>query len=354
MLPALRLLLATSTILLAACDVETPRPEPRLVVPAYEVGRAVVKGERTFHGRVVPADLTKVAFRIPGKIADLPTQPGQRVFAGQVLARLEDSIQQQVLADARAQYRLAERQLERAESLHRRGSLTAAQRDQLQAGYRLAEANLRLAEASLSYTLVKAPFDGTVADVFKEHYESVAVGEPVVTVYRSSRVDVLIDIPDILPARVHQARDVFSLEAEAVFSGNPKTYSMRLLKGSTARDPKTQAFKIWFTMPAQEMALSPGLPVTVSVDLNEAGFTTDTGLVVPLTALEAGSDADEFHVWLYRNGVVKPTPVQVGRITQEGVLILNGLQQGDTIVNGSFSRLTPGMEVDIEIPGQGS
>ena len=103
-------------------------------------------------------------------------------------------------------------------------------------------------------------------------------------------------------------------------------------------------------MPAQEMALSPGLPVTVSVDLNEAGFTTDTGLIVPLTALEAGSESDEFHVWLYRNGVVKPTPVQVGRITQEGVLILNGLQQGDTIVNGSFSRLTPGMEVKIEIP----
>ena len=129
------------------------------------------------------------------------------MFAGQVLARLEDSIQQQVLADARAQHRLAERQLERAESLHRRGS----------AGYRLAEANLRLAEANLSYTLVKSPFDGTVSDVFKEHYESVAAGEPVVTVYRNSRVDVLIDIPDILPARVHQARDVSSLEAQAIF-----------------------------------------------------------------------------------------------------------------------------------------
>ena len=129
---------------------------------------------------------------------------------------------------------------------------------------------------------------------------------------------------------------------------------MRLLKGSTARDPKTQAFKIWLTMPAQETPFLPGLPATVSIDLDDAGFTTDTGLVVPLTALEAGSEANEFLVWLYRDGVVKPTPVQVGRITQEGALILNGLQQGDTIVNGSFSRLTPGMEVDIDIQRQDS
>ena len=80
---------------------------------------------------------------------------------------------------------------------------------------------VRLAEANLSYTEVRAPFDGTVADVFKELYESVAAGEPVVTVYRSSRTDVLVNIPDILPARIHQARDVTNLEARAVLEELP-------------------------------------------------------------------------------------------------------------------------------------
>jgi RND family efflux transporter MFP subunit len=348
-----RLTLLVSILLLVACDVEKPTPEPRLAVAGYEVGRVVVKGERTFHGRVVPADLTRVAFRIPGKIAELSVQSGQKVNAGQVLARIEDSIQRQVLADAHAQYKLSKRQLERAENLHRKGSLTAAQRDQLHAAFRLAEANLRLAEASLSYTAVTAPFAGTVADVYKEVYESVAVGEPVVTVYRSDRTDVLVNIPDILPARVHQARDITSLTSNAYFPGNPEPHTMRLLKGSTARDPQTQAFKLWITMPAREMTFPPGLPVTVKIDLEEAGFTTDTGLVVPLTTLEAGTERDVFRVWRYRDGTVTPTPVQVGRITQEGALVLNGLQEGDIVVNGSLSRLVPGLEVDIEIQHQG-
>ena len=347
-----KLTLLTAVILLAACEVEQPTPEPRLVVPGYEVGRAVEKGEQMFHGRVVPADLTRVAFRIPGEIAEFSVQSGQRVVAGQVLARIEDAIQRQVLADAQAQHKLGKRQLERAESLHQRGSLTAAQRDQLQAAFRLAEANLRLAQANLSYTEVRAPFDGTVADVYKELYESVAAGEPVVTVYRSNRTDVRVDIPDILPARIHQARDLTQLTAQAVFSGDPVPRTLSMLKGSTARDPTTQAFKVWMYMPAGDAPFPPGLPVTVTIDLKRAGFATDSGLIVPLTTLEAGADPGAFRVWRYENGAVTPSPVQIGRITQQGALVLNGLQEGDIIVNGSLSRLSPGREVDIEIQHQ--
>ena len=339
-------------VLLAACETETLTPEPRLAVSGYEVGRAVVRDQRTFYGRVVPADLTRVAFRIPGKITEMAVQPGQKVVAGQVLARIEDAIPRQVMADARAQYKLGKRQLERAQSLHKQGSLTAAQRDQLQAAFRLAEANLRLAQANLSYTEVRAPFDGKVSDVFKELYESVAVGEPVVTVYRSSRTDVLVNIPDILPARIHQARDVTNLAARAVFAGDTTPYTMHFLKASTARDPKTQAFKLWIAMPAGPSPFPPGLPATVTIDLTEAGFTTDTGLVVPLTALEAGAEPGSFRVWLYQDGAASPSPVQVGRITQQGALVMNGLQEGDILVNGSLSRLTPGREVDIEIQHQ--
>ena len=348
-----RLLIVCLVPLVAACERDVVSPEPRLTVDTYEVGREVVTRERKFLGRVVPADLTRVSFRIPGKIAHLSVQAGQQVSAGQVLAQIEDSIQRQVLADAEAQYQLSKRQLERAEKLHQRGSLTAAQRDQLQASYRLAQANLQLAEARLSYTVVKAPFNGTVAEVDKELYEAITAGETVVTVYRNDRTDVLINIPDILPAKLHQAKDVNSMSAQAVFSGNPGKYTMGVLKGSTARSPKTQAFQFWITMPSPEVPFPPGLPVTVTMDLLEAGFTTDTGLVIPLTALEAAEQEGVFRVWRYDDGVVNPAPVQVGRITQDGALVLGGLSEGDMIVTSGLSRLRPGQVVNIQIKDQG-
>jgi RND family efflux transporter MFP subunit len=347
-LPGL-LLPTLSCLLLAACEQPSPTPEPPLVVEVYEVGDPVAQRERTFHGMVVPAELTRVAFRSAGKIARLAVEGGQRVTAGQPLAQIEDSIQRQVLADSRAHYELSRRQLARAENLHTRGALTAAQRDELQAGFRLAEARLKLAEAALSYTVVEAPFDGTVADVEKELYEAVAAGETVVTMYRNDRTDVLVSIPDKLPSRIHQARDVSSLQVRATFSGDPQAYTMHYLEGSTARNPKTQSFLFWVTMPTQGAPFPPGLPVTVTIDLEAEGFSTETGLLVPLTALQAGAQEDLFQVWRYAEGVVSPVAVQVSHVTQEGALITGGLEPGDHIAISGLSRLVPGQAVNVQL-----
>ena len=346
------LAVALSAVSLAACEQQHVHPEPPLVVEMYTVGKPVVERERTFHGVVVPADLTRVSFRIAGKIDKLAVEAGQRVSRGQPLAHIEDSIQRQIVADSRAQYELSERQLARAESLHRRGSLSAAQRDQLQAVFRLAEARLKLAEAALSYTVVKAPFDGTVADVEKELYESVAAGETVVTVYRSDRTDVLVNIPDNLPARIHQVRDITSLEASALFSGDPQRYAMHYLKGSPARNPKTQAFQLWLSMPAPDVPLPPGLPATITLDLQATGFSTEAGLLIPLTALQAGSQQDVFQVWRYEQGVVNPVPVRVTHLTQAGALIDGGLRTGDLVAVSALHRLSPGQTVEIQLAEQ--
>ena len=351
-LPGL-MLAALCGLLLAACEQPVPAPEPRLTVEIFEVGQPVVERERTFHGVVVPADLTRVAFRSAGKIVRLAVEGGQRVTAGQPLAQIEDAIQRQVLADSRAQYRLSRRQLERAESLHKRGALTAAQRDELQASFRLARARLKLAEAALSYTVVKAPFDGTVADVEKELYEAVAPGETVVTVYRDDRTDVLVSIPDNLPSRIHQARDIASLQVRATFSDDPRAYTLHFLEGSTARNPKTQSFQFWVTMPTQGAPFPPGLPVTITLDLAAEGFSTETGLLVPLNALQAGPQADLFQVWRYAEGVVSPVAVQVSHVTQKGALIKGGLQPGELIAVSGLSRLVPGQTVNVQLPDRG-
>ena len=124
---------------------------------------------------------------------------------------------------------------------------------------------------------------------------------------------------------------------------------MHYLKGSTARNPKTQAFQFWITMATPKTSFPPGLPVTVTTDLQEAGFSTETGLVLPLTALEAAAQEGVFRVWRYADGMVNPQPVEVGRITQRGALISSGLQAGDLIVTSGLSRLSAGQAVDIQL-----
>ena len=129
---------------------------------------------------------------------------------------------------------------------------------------------------------------------------------------------------------------------------------MSLLKASTARDPRTQSFQYWLTMPAPETPYPPGLMVTVTADLQKAGFRTDTGVIVPLTALQAGAQSDTFRVWRIEDDSVTPILVRVRYITEAGALIEAGLlQEGDLVVTGGLSRLTSGKSVDIQGQEQG-
>ncbi len=335
----------TPLVLLVACGQDVVSPAPELTVEVWEVGSPVDAAQQQYLGKVVPADLTRLAFRIAGDITDLPVQAGQDVVAGQVIAQLDDSIQQQVLADAGAQYELSRKQLERADKLVRRGSLTPAQRDELQAGFRLAAANLELAKASLSYTVVRAPFDGSIAEVEKELFESVTPGETVATLFRSNRTDVRVELPDSFPAQIHRARSPAAFRPRAVFSGSSEVYPLRYLKSSMARDPQSQAFQVWLTLEDSQISFPPGLPVTVSVDLKRAGFRVESGPVVPLTALEAGAAPGTFRVWRFRDGIVEPVAVGVGRLTRQGVLITGGLAAGDQVITSGLSRLSPGQAV---------
>ncbi len=347
-------LLLPLVLALAGCDQDVVNSRPQPTVQVWQVGTAVTAGEQRFLGRVVPADLTRVAFRIPGNIVDLGVQAGQDVVAGQVIARLDDAIQQQALADAEAQYALSRKQLERAENLFARGSLTPAQRDELQAGYRLAAARLELARAQLSYTVVNAPFDSTIAVVEKELFEAVMPGEIVVTLFRNDRTDVLVELPDALVAQLHRAPDPAAFRPRVTFPGSGEVYPLRYLKSSMARDPRAQAFQVWFTVDDPDTQFPPGLPATLLGDLQQAGLQVDSGLVVPITALEAADSEGAFQVWRYRDGRVTPVAVGVGRISQQGATINRGLEAGDLVVTGGLLRLAPGQAVNIELINPGN
>ena len=340
-------------LLLGGCERPPQQPEPRLTVAVYQLGEPMVMGERTAHGRVVPADLTRVSFQIPGKISSRAVEAGDHVRLGDVIATVEDSMYRQALADARAQWQLSRRQLERAQRLFERDALTPAQLDELQAAFLLAEANLGLAQAKLSYTAIHAPFDGIVADVNKELYEAVLPGEAVVSVYRDDRIDVQVDIPDDLPAQFHRMPDRRAYPFQVVFSGIERSYAMKYLKSSTARNPQTQAFEFWMTMPADDLRVPPGLPVTVTADMAAMGMETERGILVPLTALDPTDQSGVFRVWRHSNGTVEPVVVNVARIYQQGALISGPLAPGETIVTSGLYRLSPGLVVASKPAQQG-
>ncbi|MCA2492580.1 multidrug efflux RND transporter periplasmic adaptor subunit VmeU, partial [Vibrio alginolyticus] len=162
--------------------------EQPLYVSTISVDAPVKSQYREFKGLVVPAEQTPMAFRRAGEIQHVLVKAGDVVKEGQMIAKLDDSKEKQAVNDAEAQYTLAIRQLKRGEELHGRQMISKAELDELTANKELAEANFYNATNQLNYTRLFAPFAGKVSDVFKERFERVAIGEPVLNLYQNDVV----------------------------------------------------------------------------------------------------------------------------------------------------------------------
>ncbi|MFZ2234863.1 MAG: efflux RND transporter periplasmic adaptor subunit [Dokdonella sp.] len=141
-------------------------------------------------GYVTARRQATVSAQITGTLTEVLIEEGERVEAGQVLARLDDTAQQARMAEARAQVASAQaqagqfrtqlaqnkRDLQRQqdligrklvsqqalENVRTQGETFTAQLAAQQSSVALAEAQLRSAQVQLDYTTVKAPFGGVI------------------------------------------------------------------------------------------------------------------------------------------------------------------------------------------------
>ena len=225
--------------------------------------------------------------------------------------------------------------------------ISKAELDELTANKELAEANFYNATNQLNYTRLFAPFAGKVSDVFKERFERVAIGEPVLNLYQSDKVYVRIELSDNVLAMVNPDTQSMSYQPQATFSGDAKFYALDYLEHTSEPNAQTQTYQMYLTMPQPEEEILPGTSVSVAVDMVAAGITSIDGYNIPMTALQAGNQDGEFFVWKLNGDAVTKVEVNIDQVNGEGAIVSSGVAQGDVLVNSSLRKLREGKHVDV-------
>ena len=114
-------------------DIFVPGKNAASSLNLYTVGRRTVTASVTGTGNLVPMTQSNVNFRVSGILTEVDVKVGDQVTAGQVLARIDSTTEQQALAAAQANVQVAQANLQAAET-----PLTAAQITQLQNAYNTA------------------------------------------------------------------------------------------------------------------------------------------------------------------------------------------------------------------------
>ncbi|HYC50761.1 MAG TPA: efflux RND transporter periplasmic adaptor subunit [Gemmatimonadaceae bacterium] len=335
----------------------TTAADPVLVGPENIV---VVKAEEirtgpTLSGAIQAEREATVRAEIPASVIETYAEPGQRVAAGTLIARLDDSaIRDQELstrsnvATAQNAYEIAQRELERAEALLKAGAIAERDMERARNGALAAQTQLSNARAmhasaqqTQSRTRVVAPFAGVISARQVNAGDVVTPGTALFTMVDPSTMRLEASVP---AQSLSQVR--VGLPVEFAVAGYPNNrFTGRVSRVNPTADPATRQVRIIATIPNAGATLVGGLFAEGRI-----ASETRTAPLVPVVAVDERGVRPS--VMRIKNGKVEKLEVELGlRDNQtESVEVRAGLTPGDTVLLGTARGLTPGTPVKVSSP----
>jgi RND family efflux transporter MFP subunit len=338
---------------LLACSKQEPAPADVRPVRAVTLSAASVGASAEFSGDVRARYESRLGFRVGGKISARKVDVGTVVKRGTLLMQLDPQDlrlgQAQAQANLRAaqtNYDLARAELKRYQDLRAQNFVSQAVLDQKLAAARSSQATVEAARAALSeqanqtgYASLVSDTDGVVTGIDAEVGQVVQAGTPVVRVARTDEKEVVIGVPE---DQVDELRHVTEVKVRLWADPN-QSIPGKIREVSPVADPATRTYTVKVSVPAREdvrLGMTAAVQIVRQVDAKAGGQ-----LRVPLSALYQDKGATA--VWVVENGAVKLTPVQLGGVSGNEVLLAGGVQAGQTVVTAGVNQLKNGQKVRI-------
>ena len=360
-LPAAVLLAAAAVIAGVALDRALPvHLTPATMVSPMRSGAVLVAS-----GYVVAQRKAAVASKGTGRLVYLGVVEGDRVRAGQVIARIEDADVRAQLAQAQANVQVSRAELHDAErSLARerllgdsgfssQASLDAAEAryERVRAGIVSAEAAVEGAQVALENTVVRAPFDGTVLT------KNADVGEVVAPLAASAfSKSAVVTIADLRSLQVEA--DVAESNLEATSPGQPcevvldaypdVRYPAVVAKIVPTADRAKATVQVKVAFRSYDARVLPEMSAKVHFLPRPSRAAADTQalLVVPSAAVVERNGRSV--VFVVEHGRAVELPVVLGRQLGSSVAIREGLRPGVQVVDSVGARLRGGAKVILQ------
>ncbi|MDX1279951.1 efflux RND transporter periplasmic adaptor subunit [Shewanella colwelliana] len=337
------------TIILAGCSAESsevtvPTVRPVKLLEVKDVNAASL---RTFPAKVAATKQAELSFRLSGQLVEFSLIEGQRVNKGDTLARLDDRDARNTLLNREADHELAAADFKRKGELLRRELISQADYDLAKAQLKSAAANLASAQDQLSYTVIKAPFNGTVAKTNIDNHQIVQANQPVLLLQKDRFIDVVIQVPESLASQVTRFNPNTPFLPSVVFSHSPEhSYPARLKEFATQVTPGSQSYEVVFTLPVpQDISVLPGMSAQLTIDLSHN--ENHKAVTLPASAIIKRDLDGETIVWTYNSdtGAVQAKVITLGKVTTDGIEVLNGIEVGDKVVVAGVQYLKDDLQV---------
>ncbi|HWK11051.1 MAG TPA: efflux RND transporter periplasmic adaptor subunit [Vicinamibacterales bacterium] len=382
--------IAVSCAALVACSdgkrVAAAEQDARTVKTALAQVRDV-RREVEVIGTLAAREEVVVSSEVAGRVAKLAHDLGDKVSEGTPLveldpekARYRADTQRAALAQARAKYgapadgdlppldqvpevvssaaQLAEatQQLDRAKSLAARKLVAQSDLDAAQTRYDTAKAahdqalasarqlradieaqssSLQLAERELRDTVIRAPFEGYVAERLVALGQFVQPQTPIMRIVRLQPLKLTAEVPEKFAPWIETGRPIV-VHVDA-YPDQP--FDGKVVRISPSVNLKSRAFAIEGEVPNPEGRLKPGTFARVQIATDHV----DRAVTIPASAVQSRYGTNR--VFVVESGKLSGREVILGDRLGDQVEVSKGLDAGTPLVAGDVEQLADGMKV---------
>ena len=282
-----------------------------------------------FPGKILPLNYSKLAFEVPGKIADVKIDIGDAVKKNEILAALDPAEMQANLNQAQARFDLAEQALKRFKDLKSKGFISNQELDRANSEFLIAKAQVDLYSVKLEQTFIRAPFDGYIQNRFLDSGTVISPGAPIIEIIDSTVVEAHVSVPSTVIEGLKEGEFYNFLIDGKIFSAKLKRFTKMSNQGS---DNRLCIFEF-------STFISPG---SISyLQLNQQKLAT--GAWVPLKSLSQGTQGlwNLYTVSKDNNDQFKVAKEIVELIYVEGdnAYISGTISTGDMVVAGGAEKV---------------
>ena len=330
------------------------------VVVSAEVDGRVARlvhdlGDRVPAGApLIELDAEKLQYRAEGQRAALDQARAR--YGASAEAELPPLEKVPSVVSTSAQLADAQQQLERAKNLASRNLISRSDLDAAQTRYDTAKAahdqalasarqlradieaqssSLRLAQRNLRDAVIRAPFDGYVAERLVSQGQYIQAQSPVMRIVRLQPLKLTAEVPEKFAPWIATGREM-AVKVDA-FPG--QVFTGRIVRISPAVNLRSRAFAIEGEIPNADGKLKPGTFARAQITTDHV----DRAVTVPFAAVQSRYGTNR--VFLVRNGALVGKEIVLGDRLGDRVEVSQGLEAGTQIVAGDVEQLSDGMKV---------
>ncbi|NVO20928.1 MAG: efflux RND transporter periplasmic adaptor subunit [Bacteroidetes bacterium] len=312
---------------------QASKEKPPALVEVMVAGDQDFSSRLEVNGSVLSYELVELHPEISGRITYLNIPDGATVTEGSILAKINDADMQAQKEQLQIQLELAKKTESRLRNLLKVNGVNQADYDAALSQVNTLQANIKVLDAQLDKTVIRAPFTGQLGlrEVSPGAY--VTPQTLIATLQQSNKVKIDFTVPETFNNLVKKGNKVHVETADVDTKILATIVAVEPQVNSTTRNIKVRA------VPAGGNLL-PGSFVKILLDQNRKVIVVPTNAIIP--------DAFQNQVVLVKNNKAVFTNVETGSRNENMVELTGGIQQGDSIVISGMLFVRPNGAVKVK------